>query len=210
MGDFNAHMGTDDAIYTFHSSTNCNEKLMIDYLQETNLMIDKNSFRKKKGKLWTYISAMNGLTSQVDYILINQKWKNRIKNCEAYSSFSSIASDHQIVSARVKISFIVKKKPGPPQHDRSALQDLTIMGQYNTCIRNRYYALSTEDTTDTSKDYKHFIKARIEATKILPKKVKEKRKKASADTRIVDAREKVNQAFRVYSTCPTFDNELLF
>ena len=39
--------------------------------------------------------------------------------------------------------------------------------------------------------------------------MKEKRKKASADTRIVDTREKVNQAFRIYSTSPTSDNELL-
>ena len=39
--------------------------------------------------------------------------------------------------------------------------------------------------------------------------MKEKRKKAPADTRIVDAREKVNQVFRIYSTSPTSDNELL-
>ena len=138
MGDFNAHLGADDATYTFHSSTNSNRKLMIDYLQETNLMIGNTSFRKKKGKLWRYISDMNGLKFQVDYTLINRKWKNSIKNCEAYSSFSSIGSDHQIVSARVKISFRVKKKPGPPHYDWSALQNSAILEQYNTCIRNRY------------------------------------------------------------------------
>ena len=30
MGDFNAHLGTYDATYTFHSSSNSNGKLMID------------------------------------------------------------------------------------------------------------------------------------------------------------------------------------
>ena len=94
MGDFSAHLGPDDATYTFHSCTNSNGKLMIDYLQETTLMTGNNSFRKKKGKLWTYISDMKGLKSQVDYILINRKWKNNIKNCEAYRSFRSIACDH--------------------------------------------------------------------------------------------------------------------
>ena len=78
MGDFNAHLGKDDATYTFNNSTNSNGKLMIEYLQETNLMIGDTSFRKKKGKLWKYISDMNGLKSQVDYILINQNWKNSI------------------------------------------------------------------------------------------------------------------------------------
>ena len=61
----------------------------------------------------------------------------------------------------------------------------------------------------SSKDYEHFIKAHIEARKILPKKVKEKRRKTLADTRILDAREKVNQKFSIYSASPTSDNELL-
>ena len=94
MGDFNAHLGADDAAYTFHSSTNSNKKLMIDYLRETNGMIGNTSFRKKKEKLWTHISDMNGLKPQVDYILINRKWKNSIKSCEAYIRFSGIRSDH--------------------------------------------------------------------------------------------------------------------
>ena len=51
MGDFNAHLGADDATYTSHSSTKSDEKLMIDYLQETNLMIGNTSFRKKERKI---------------------------------------------------------------------------------------------------------------------------------------------------------------
>ena len=35
------------------------------------------------------------------------------------------------------------------------------------------------------------------------------RKKASADTRIVEAKEKVSQAFKIYSASPTSDNDLL-
>ena len=76
MGDFNAHLGTEDATYTFHSSTDRNGKL--DYFQGTSLMIWNISFRKKKGKLWTYISNMTELKSQVHYILINRKWKDSI------------------------------------------------------------------------------------------------------------------------------------
>ena len=63
MGDFNVYLGADDATYKFHSSTNSNGKFMIYYLQEINLMIGNTSFRKKKGKLWAYISDLNGLKS---------------------------------------------------------------------------------------------------------------------------------------------------
>ena len=80
MGDFSAHPEADNATYTFHSITDSKGKLMIDFLQETNLMIGNNSFTKKKGKLWTYISDMNGLKSQVDYILINQIISYYLKN----------------------------------------------------------------------------------------------------------------------------------
>ena len=49
MGDINVHLGADGATYTSHSSTNSNGKLMIEYFQETNLMIGSTSFIKKKG-----------------------------------------------------------------------------------------------------------------------------------------------------------------
>ena len=113
MGDFNAHLGADDATYTSHSSTKSDEKLMIDYLQETNLMIGNTSFRKKERKIMDVYFRHERLKSQVDYTLINWKWKNSIKNCKAYSSFSSIGSDHQIVSIQVKISFRLKKETWP-------------------------------------------------------------------------------------------------
>ena len=70
---------------------------------------------------------MSGLKSQVDYILINREWKNSVKSCEAYSNFSSIGSDHRIVSTKVKISFRVKKKHGPPNQNWRAIQDSTIL-----------------------------------------------------------------------------------
>ena len=47
---------------------------------------------------------MGGTKSQIDYILINRKWKNSVKNVEVYSSFTSIGSDHRIVTAKIKLS----------------------------------------------------------------------------------------------------------
>ena len=33
-----------------------------------------------------------------------RKWRNSVKNAEAYSTFASVGSDHRIVSARIKLS----------------------------------------------------------------------------------------------------------
>ena len=111
IGDFNAHLGKDFALFSYHDTTNSNGNFMIDLCQESDLVVTNTMFQKRKGKLWTYISDMTGHKSQVDYILVNRKWKNSVKNSEAYSSFSSLGSDHLIVTARVKLSLRTCKSP---------------------------------------------------------------------------------------------------
>ena len=59
-------------------------------------------FQKKQGQSWTNKSP-NESVSKIDYIIINIKWKNSVKNCRAYNSFISIASDHRIISVNIKL-----------------------------------------------------------------------------------------------------------
>ena len=54
---------------------------------------------KREGKLWAYTYA-NNTKAQIDYVLINKKWKNSTMNCEAYSSFEGASTDHRIVTAK--------------------------------------------------------------------------------------------------------------
>ena len=93
IGDCNAHIGNEAAKYTCHQETNHNGAL-INLSQENHLMISNTCFQKTSEKLCTYLSDMGGTKSQLDYILINKKCKNSIKNVEAYSFFASIGSDH--------------------------------------------------------------------------------------------------------------------
>ena len=60
IGDFNAHIGVEDAKYTYHNNTNTNGKFLLDLVAENNLVITNTTFQKRPGKLWTYISDMNG------------------------------------------------------------------------------------------------------------------------------------------------------
>lgn len=87
------------------------------------MMVGNTNFRKKHSKLWTFISDMSGSKTQVDYILINRKWKNSLKNCEAYNSFSNIGSDHRIVTAKLKLSLRVPRKVARIRYDWNALKD---------------------------------------------------------------------------------------
>ena len=110
-GDFNAHLGRDSVRHTFHDQTNSNGNLMLEHAAECDLHITNTMFEKKKGKLWTFISDMNDSRSQIDYILINKKWKNSVHNVEAYNSFSSMGSDHRLETAKKLLSLRKSKSP---------------------------------------------------------------------------------------------------
>ena len=53
IGDFNGHIGNDQAMYTYHQLSNTNGNLMKDLALENNLAITNTHFQKKEGKLWT-------------------------------------------------------------------------------------------------------------------------------------------------------------
>ena len=107
---------------------------------------------KKGGKLWTYTYA-NKSKAQIDYVLINRKWKNSAMNCEAYSSFESVSSDHRIVTAKVRLSLRkmphVKRQPstmtGPLLNNRD------IRDKYALELRNRFEALQEKAEKGTPK-----------------------------------------------------------
>ena len=69
-------------------------QVLLDIALETNMVIPNTQFQKRKGKLWTFIADTSGLKLRIDYILINQKWKNSFRNVEAYSSCANVGSDH--------------------------------------------------------------------------------------------------------------------
>ena len=71
IGDSKAHLGPEDALYTFHDKTSDNGKLLLDYSTEANLIIVNTRFQKKRGKIFTFMSEMNNLKPQIDYILTN-------------------------------------------------------------------------------------------------------------------------------------------
>ena len=203
-GDYNAHMGKESAPYTYHETTNQNGKLLLDHATECNLHITNTAFKKRKGKLWTYISYMNNRKSQIDYILVNRKWKNSIHNCEAYNSFSSLGSDHRLLTAKIKLSLRMTKTPAKKkQYDWTALRNSKLQHHYTVTVRNRYAELCTDDDTITER-YGHFVQANAEATeKLIPLKPKNNGKKIAEDPWINEAREAVQKAFTAFSNNPT-------
>ena len=144
-GDFNAHLGKDDVAHSFHEEKNSNGELLIDHLNECDLKVTNTLFKKRRGKQWTYLSDMNGSKTQIDYILINKKWRNSVHNVEAYSNLSSIGSDHRLVTAKLKLSLRMTKPPRKKKlYDWSVLKDEKLQNEYSIEVKNLFDTLSND------------------------------------------------------------------
>ena len=211
VGDLNAHVSPNGKWDSLHQGkANGNGKLLEDLLLEHKLEITNIRFQKRRGKLWTYVSDMNRSKTQIDFIIGRKKWKNSIKNSEAYGSFSSIKSDHRVVIARVKLSLRVSKtKRKPPAPDWELLKtDKNLQEKYAVEVNNRFSMLEQEDHTATER-YQCFIEANEAASKLLlPKKEKKKGTKISLDPRIEAVRLELQDSSKRYHANTTEINRL--
>ena len=210
IGDCNAHLGPEDALHTFHDKTSDNGKLLLEYSIEANLIIANTRFQKKRGKLFTFMSEMNNRKSQIDYILINSKWKNSLKNCQAYSSFASVGSDHRTLSAKLRLSLRSKAvTPRKENYDWSVLNsDQILQNRYSIQLHSRFSILQNEPTYTIDDKYQHFITANKETAKeMIPKKAKRQKMKYSDDKRIKQTRKNVATAYSCYTRNPTNETQ---
>ena len=111
-GDMNAQIGKNrNNKYSLHNTSNRNGQHLTDFMIENRLACLNTNYQKREGKLWTYMYA-NNTKAQIDYVLINKKGKNSAMNCEAYSSFEGVSTDHRIVTAKTLGSHNIQQKVG--------------------------------------------------------------------------------------------------
>ena len=193
-GDLNAKLGPSDAKFSFNSLTNRNGEMLIDFLEEFNLYISNTSFMKPKGQLWTFESP-NGLRSQLDYVIFRKKWRNSVKDSRAYSSFSSVGSDHRIVSSTVKLSLRSSKKAKPHPMKTIDWKEVSnnseLTQKFTLEVFNKFQSLSVSDiTTENIEEvYSNLVKSTEEvAMATLPKRKKRAQSKPSHSLSVTEAR----------------------
>ena len=174
-GDFNAQIGPEDALFTYNKQTNRNGEKLLELTEEFSLTIANTRFQKAQQKLWTWESP-NGHKTQIDYILVRSKWKNSVRNAQAFSSFSSISSDHRVVSCTISLSLRKSKKPEISTFKQIEWKlvnaDSNIKSKFLVETKNRFQELSLPDDTHVSK-YQTIIGSTSEiAIETLPKKTK--------------------------------------
>ena len=200
-GDFNARLGGSDALHPYHEITNRNGEFLAEFAREKEMVITNTQFQKKPGKKWTWMSPA-GERYLIDYILVCKKWKSSVMNTEAYSSFSSIGSDHRIVTMAVRLSLRAPKSKAPArtQYDWRAFSERgELQDQYTLIVRNRFEALKVDKNPVTTNDkYECFIAANMTAMdKVVPRKVQGQRRTFSKHPDVIRAREEVEKAYKL-------------
>ena len=135
--------------------SNRNGQHVTDFMIENRLACLNTNYQKREGKVWTYTYA-NNTKAQIDYVLINKKWKNSAMNCEAYSSFEGVSTDHRIVTAKIRLSLRknAKRTATTKHYDWALLNNRDIRDKYVLESRNRFEKI-------TRKDGKKYTKRRI-------------------------------------------------
>ena len=156
------------------------------------------------------MSEMNNRKSQIDHILINIKWKNCLKNCEAYSSSASVGSDHRILSAKRRSSLRSNTAtPRKENHDWNVLKsDQELKNRYSIQLHNRFSIIQNELTDTIDDEYQHFITANKETAKeMILKKAKRQKIKYIDDKRIKQERRNVATAYSCYTRNPANETQ---
>ena len=100
---------------------------------------------------------------QLDYILMRRKWRNSVTDAEPFSSFSTVGSDHRVVSMRVRLSLRVPKPSLKIRHDwKSFSESPDLQAKYTVEVRNRFQLLGAEEGPDAM--YARFMAAHTVAT----------------------------------------------
>ena len=130
--DMNAQIGKNgNNKYSLHNTSNRNGQHLTDFMIENRLACLNTNYQKREGKLWTYTYA-NNTKAQIDYVLINKKWKNSAMNCEAYSFFEGVSTDHRKNAKRTATT---------KHYDWALLNNRDIRDKYVLELRNRHETL---------------------------------------------------------------------
>ena len=170
---------------------------------------------KPTGQLWTF-EYPNGERAQLDYLIFRKKWRNSVNDSRSYSSFSTVGSDHRVVSASVKLSLRKSKSAMP--HPMKAIDwkevssNPPISQQFVLEVHNRFQALSTVSAIDTDNVetvYDSLVKSTEEvALATLPKKQKRCNNKPGETPKVHEARDLLKAASQKYHKQPSQSNKI--
>jgi len=118
MGDWNAVVGEgrDELVvakFGFGLKNERGEKL-IDFCKSNKMVVTNTWFEQEKRRRYTWRNPGGKSRSQIDYILVRQRYRNSVKSSQSYPG-ADADSDHNLVAMRVELKLKKLKRGGRKQ-----------------------------------------------------------------------------------------------
>ncbi|KAG1671332.1 Craniofacial development protein 2 [Nymphon striatum] len=153
MGDFNAKVGkekhTDIVGNGGLGKRNERGERMIQFCILNKLFITNTWFQQPPRKLYTWKSPGDITRNQIDYIIINQRFRNTVKQVKTYPG-ADINSDHNpvVMKMNIKLKKMKKKHQKREQPDLNLLRQEEYRKKFNVEIENKYASLCVEEDVE--------------------------------------------------------------
>ena len=180
MGDFNARVGKqrEGHIVGEHGLGIRNERgeTFVRWCQANEQVITNTWFEQHPRRLWTWKSPDNVTKNQIDYITINNRFRNSVQQSKSYPG-ADCGSYHNPVICKLKVRLkklkMIKREQ---QLDYCQLQNnQDIKNIYAIEVKNRFSVLEQEGNNTT---WEVFKEALVETAKeTIPKKTKQSKNK---------------------------------
>ena len=148
-GDMNAQIRKNgNQKYSQHNSSNRNGQHLTNFTIEntlTNLSTKKGEKTKERLIRKQYLCTDRQR-------LYNKKWKNSAVNCEAYSSFAGVSSDHRIVSAKLRLTLRknATRTTTTIHYDLALLNNKDIRDKFEIELKKQIRCITGEDRNKTN------------------------------------------------------------
>ena len=173
MGDLNAKVGNERVghIVGGHGLGTQNERgeRWIDWCRQHNQIITNTWFKNHNRRLWTWRDPGDRYKNQIDYITINNRFRNAVTQAKAYPG-ADCGSDHNPVVATVSLRLkrVKQKTPEAKLQWNLLRESQELKDRYSVAVRNRFEVLER----DNGSKWEVLKEAIVSGKEIIPTKEK--------------------------------------
>ena len=159
MGDLNTKVGegNEEDIVGPHGLGTRNElgEMLVNWRKGNDLMITNTWLLNHKQRKYTWVSQNSKTHNQIDYIMINKRFRNAVKQSNSYRG-ADINGDHNLVVAKVQIRFhkLQKTKQQAKFQLTNLREDHSVRSEFQLKVSERFKKLQTAETEKIKKEWR--------------------------------------------------------